>query len=96
MNRIVNGETVEMTEAEIAEWQAEQASYNATAWSGYKAQAKVLLSESDLTILRCYENSVPVPAAWAMYRKDLRYIIGAATGDPAQPLPVKPAYPAGT
>ncbi len=66
------------------------------AWPIYQASAQAALTESDKTILRCYENAVAVPAAWATYRKALRAIVGAASGDPAQPLPTKPAYPAGT
>lgn len=73
-----------------------QAAAGAAAWSAYQAQAKRALQESDITVLRCYENGVFVPAAWTTYRKALRTICGASGGDPTQPLPVKPAYPAGT
>lgn len=72
------------------------AQQTAVAWSVYQAQAKTALDASDLTILRCYENGVTVPAAWATYRKALRAIVGAASGDATQPLPTKPAYPSGT
>lgn len=65
-------------------------------WGGIQALARAALSDSDITILRCIENGVAVPAAWAAYRHSLRAIVGAATGDPTQPLPAKPAYPAGT
>jgi hypothetical protein len=65
-------------------------------WAVYQVGAQVALTDSDTTILRCYENSVTVPAVWATYRKALRAIIGATTGDATQPLPVRPAYPAGT
>lgn len=65
-------------------------------WAAYQAQAQAALTESDKTALRCYENAVALPAAWATYRKALRTIVGASSGDPAQPLPTKPAYPAGT
>ncbi|MDA8232847.1 MAG: hypothetical protein M0006_16065, partial [Magnetospirillum sp.] len=68
----------------------------AQAWAAYQAKAQALLAKSDITLLRCLETGVPVPAAWAVYRKSLRAIIGAATGDPTQALPVLPAYPAGT
>lgn len=66
------------------------------AWASYQAQAQAALTESDKTILRCYENGVVVPAAWATYRKALRAIVAAATGDATQPLPTRPAYPSGT
>lgn len=78
------------TTAQIAAQQA------AVAWSVYQAAAKTDLEVSDLTILRCYENTVAVPTAWATYRKALRAIVSATSGDPTQPLPAKPAYPAGT
>ncbi len=68
----------------------------AQAWAAYQAKAQALLSKSDTTLLRCAENAIAVPAAWASYRKALRAIVGAATGDPTQPLPATPAYPAGT
>jgi hypothetical protein len=65
-------------------------------WQQYQGQAKSALSESDLTLLRCFENSIAIPAAWSTYRKVLRSIGSATSGDPTQPLPTKPPYPAGT
>ncbi|MCX4156168.1 MULTISPECIES: hypothetical protein [Paraburkholderia] len=66
------------------------------AWSAYQASAKAALDVSDITILRCYEKSVATPTEWATYRDALRAIVSAAAGDPMQPLPTKPVYPAGT
>jgi hypothetical protein len=68
----------------------------AALWAAYQAQSMAALAVSDTTILRCYENGVAVPAAWADYRKALRAIVGASSGDPTQPLPSKPQYPSGT
>jgi hypothetical protein len=68
----------------------------ATLWADYQASAQALLTGSDKTVLRCYENSVVVPGTWATYRKDLRAIIAAVSGDPTQALPTKPAYPPNT
>jgi len=69
----------------------------AVAWSGFQTQAKAALDVSDITVLRCVEKSVAVPQEWAAYRASLRTIVGATTvGDPTQPLPTRPAYPAGT
>lgn len=65
-------------------------------WANYQSQAQAALTESDKTIMRCYESAVAVPLAWATYRKALRAIVSAASGDSTQPLPAKPAYPAGT
>ncbi|MHB1176061.1 MAG: hypothetical protein ACYCZJ_13160 [Sulfuriferula sp.] len=73
-----------------------KASADAAAWATYQAQARAALAASDTTIIRCVENSVAVPVAWVSYRASLRSIVGAESGDPTQPLPAKPAYPAGT
>lgn len=65
-------------------------------WAGAQSRAKAALDASDSTILRCAENGVTVPAAWIKYRKDLRAIVSAKTGDGTQALPPRPAFPAGT
>lgn len=65
-------------------------------WKIYQQNAKYCLDKSDITILRCLEFGVAIPAAWITYRNDLRAIISAISGDHMLPLPTKPAYPAGT
>lgn len=65
-------------------------------WSDHQALAKSALDKSDITILRCYEFGVSIPAEWVAYRTALRSIISSGNGDPTQPLPPIPAYPAGT
>lgn len=65
-------------------------------WGDLKLQAQVALNCSDVTIMRCAENAVPVPSEWAAYRKALRTIVGAEAGDASKGLPVKPPYPKGT
>jgi hypothetical protein len=65
-------------------------------WSSYRSIAKVALDESDTTIMRCYENALPVPLEWAAYRKALRAIVGAESGDATKPLSTRPQYPSGT
>ena len=65
-------------------------------WVAYRALAQAALSESDKTVLRCYESGAAVPAPWVAYRKALRAIVGAASGDSTVPLPTRPDYPAGT
>lgn len=68
----------------------------ANLWRLYQAKALDALNESDVTILRCVENGVAVPAAWAQYRKSLRAIVSSASGDPSVPLVARPPYPTGT
>lgn len=66
----------------------------AAAQAQLKQQALNALSQSDVTVLRCYENAVTVPAEWTAYRKALRAIVDAPSS--ATALPAMPAYPAGT
>lgn len=69
---------------------------DAERWMIHQSQAQAALDASDITVLRCVEHGVTVPAEWATYRADLRAIVSASTGDATQPLPTRPAYPAGT
>lgn len=57
-------------------------------------QAQAALDKSDITILRCYENAVVVPALWQAYRTELRAIISGESL--AGALPARPEYPEGT
>jgi hypothetical protein len=59
------------------------------------ADASAALKASDITILRCVENSVAVPSAWNVYRNALRAIING-TDVTSTALPTAPAYPKGT
>lgn len=56
-------------------------------------EAQAALRESDITIMRCYEHGVVVPAEWATYRAALRAIV---SGTSTQALPAAPGYPVGT
>lgn len=58
------------------------------------AAAQTALGKSDLTILRCYESGVVVPAEWQAYRAALRAIVSGTSTETE--LPVMPEYPAGT
>jgi hypothetical protein len=50
------------------------------------AEAKHALKESDIVVLRCYEENAPVPAEWVAYRKQLRDVVaGKATDLPQAP-----------
>jgi hypothetical protein len=59
------------------------------------AQAQAALGKSDITMLRCQESAVAVPAAWTAYRKALRAIANG-TDTASVALPPQPAFPAGT
>ena len=65
-------------------------------WGVYQAGAQVLLDKSDITVMRCFEAAIALPAAWVTYRKALRAIVGATSGNPTAVLPATPEYPAGT
>lgn len=97
MQRMVDGELVDMTDVEIAALATEQtAEANAAAWGLRQNEARQALTDSDVTVLRCYENAIATPATWVTYRKDLRAIVSATTGDASLALPAMPAYPTGT
>jgi hypothetical protein len=59
-----------------------------------RAAAQIALDKSDVTVGRCYEHGVAVPAGWTDYRAALRAHVSG--GPTAVALPVAPAYPAGT
>ena len=87
------GSQVAMTADEEAAFISAQSSGAAiAAVSLLKSQAQSALTESDKTILRCYENAVAVPSSWATYRSSLRAIVSSGSGS----IPTKPSYPAGT
>jgi hypothetical protein len=54
-----------------------------------KAQATESLKASDIQVLRCYEQGIPLPAAWMAYRSALR--VTASTG--LGVLPSRPEWP---
>lgn len=54
--------------------------------------AQASLTASDVTLIRCVEADVPVPAAWRAYRAALRAVIRGESDN----LPDRPAYPEGT
>ena len=99
------GDMLDPTDVEVPARPDPTYAWNGTIWAqsaalllpAYKAQAQAALDRSDTTVLRCTEVGVAVPAAWAAYRKALRAIVSPASApDPTLPLPVQPAFPAGT
>jgi hypothetical protein len=57
-----------------------------------KEEARQLLAQSDITVLRCVEAGIDVPAAWKAWRAHLREVVASGSG----PIDEAPSYPAGT
>jgi len=55
-------------------------------------RATIALTESDRTLLRCFEADISLPTEWKDYRSALRKIIRSGSGT----LPVRPPFPPGT
>jgi mannose-1-phosphate guanylyltransferase len=90
------GETLDFVDGHVVVVPVSESTLAANAWAMLQSNAKSALDKSDITILRCAENNIPVPANWAAYRAELRAIISAQSGDANQVLPVRPAYPEGS
>jgi len=58
--------------------------------------ARIALSASDATLLRCYEVGISLPAEWVAYRKELREVIRAGSDGVVMKFPDRPQYPAWT
>ena len=72
---------------------ADQLAARAAAQSqAIKDSARAALSASDVTMIRCVEAGVAVPAEWRAYRQALRATAASGAGT----LPDHPAYPSGT
>ena len=54
-----------------------------------KVEAQAALTKSDIVVIRCLEKGISVPAAWSIYRADLRSVVTNGIG----PLPAQPDYP---
>lgn len=60
------------------------------ALTGLMVRATQLLTETNTSvIMRCYEEAIPVPAAWKAYRTQLRAIASGADEE----IPVQPPMP---
>lgn len=66
---------------------------NVELWKKIQIQTHKDLYSSDIVVLRCYENGIPVPTAWVKYRNELRAILKIENGDPTTVLPTKPEPP---
>jgi hypothetical protein len=80
------------TEETISTWVTEYEA--AMAKESLARDAQTAIEKTDITILRCYENAVTVPATWKELRTALRAIISGTST--ATELPTMPDYPEGT
>lgn len=98
---MINGELVEMSDADYAAFQAIQsAAAAAQVVASLVSSAMASLTESDETMKRIQEAvsldlttwTTADVVAWINYRRVLRQIISTKSGN----LPTKPPYPIGT
>ena len=91
--KYVDGQVVELTEAELTERAAEQAAYEAQLPTKLAAQHRAtrnqLLADSDWTQMNDSPLTNEVKTAWATYRQSLRDI----TADESWPDVTFPATP---
>ena len=59
------------------------------AQAALKAQARQLLSASDVQVARSYESGIVLPDTWKTYRAALRVIVSTGAGT----IPALPAWP---
>ena len=75
MNKFVNGVLVEMTDTEIAEYNASRptdAEILVGKWQNVRAKRNCLLSETDWVVTKASETGVAVSDDWKTYRQALR------------------------
>lgn len=105
-HKIVDGKRIELTQDEIAAFDARDATVEVqqfaqariAAWETRQRNARLMLAASDLTVLRCIEHGVALPAEWIAYRAALRVAVTAPDNgsDATANFPIRPAYPQGT
>tara|TARA_S200000501_G_scaffold374334_1_gene423621 strand:+ start:6312 stop:6593 length:282 start_codon:yes stop_codon:yes gene_type:complete len=77
MKQLLNGTIVEMTDEEIAQYNARQpsdAKILSHKWESIRSQRNVLLNKTDWMVTKALETGVPVTDAWKNYRQALRDI----------------------
>ena len=75
MKQLLNGTLVEMTDEQIAEYNARQPSDDkilSNKWEAIRSRRNKLLAESDWIITKSLETGVAVTDAWKNYRQALR------------------------
>lgn len=78
--------------------------WRSPSWKDKQAEAQKALADSDTTMLRILEAvalgtstfNAPDVATFVSYRRNLRSIISAPTGNPSTTLPTRPPFPKGT
>jgi len=75
MKQLLNGTLVEMTDAEIAEYNARlptDAKLLSHKWESIRSRRNNLLAQSDWVVTKALETGVAVTDAWKNYRQALR------------------------
>ena len=75
MKQFLNGTLVEMTDVEIAEYNARKPSdarILSSKWESVRARRNNLLEQSDWVVTKAFETGVPVNDDWKIYRQALR------------------------
>ena len=75
-NKMVDGQIVEMTDDEQAEFDAMNTAWNDDApnrrMTELRRQRDALLAETDWIVIKARESNATVPSAWKTYRQALR------------------------
>lgn len=83
MKQIVNGILIDMTAEEIAQRNADVATYNAKAFDRAIARLRTnrnnLLAETDYIVTKNLEAGTDIPADWKTYRQSLRDLTNGLT-----------------
>ena len=75
MKQLLNGILVEMTDEQIAEYNARKPSDDkilSHKWKSIRSQRNNLLAQSDWVVTKSFETGIPVTDDWKIYRQALR------------------------
>ena len=93
MKQLLNGTLVEMTDEQIAEYNASQpsdAKILSHKWETIRTRRDNLLSQSDWVVTKALETGVAVPDDWKNYRQALRDLPANTTDIANPPWPTLP------
>jgi len=94
MNKFENGVSISLTDAEIAEFNANKptdAELTAQKWEGVRTERNVKLAATDWVVTKASETGVAVSDDWKTYRQALRDIPSSQTGPDNITWPTKPS-----